>query len=205
MHEHQPWGPGGPRRRGPHFGPSSGLFTSGRFPAPGFGALGNGPKVGRGDVRAAVLTLVAERPLHGYQIIQEIAERSDGIWRPSPGSVYPAVRQLKDEGLVRIEREEGRRVVHLTAAGRAHVAEHADDLDAVWESVTGGVTDDMLELREVFCQLGFAFMQVAQTGTGGQVARARQVLDDTRRSLYQILADGDPDSRRPHTRGAAPR
>ncbi|MGH3345257.1 MAG: PadR family transcriptional regulator [Carbonactinosporaceae bacterium] len=155
--------------------------------------------MGRGDVRAAVLTLLAEQPLHGYQIIQVIAERSHGIWRPSPGSVYPAMRQLKHEGLVRIEHDEGRRVVHLTAAGRAHVEEHADELDAVWESVTCGVTDDMLELRELFCQLGSAFMQVAQTGTDGQLARARQVLDDTRRSLYQILADGDPGGQRPQT------
>src|SRR5262249_58969705 len=95
--------------------------------------FGRGPKVGRGDVRSAILRLLAEEPRNGYQIIQELTERSRGVWRPSPGSIYPALQQLEDEGLIQAEEQEGRRRYHLTDAGRGYVAARADEHAAPWE------------------------------------------------------------------------
>lgn len=150
-----------------------------------------GPRVGRGDVRAAILLLLAEQPLHGYQVIQLIEERSGGMWRPSAGSVYPALQQLEDEGLVRAEQQEGRRVFHLTDAGRAHVADHRDELAAARDAVTGGIDTGVVELHDLFHQVGVAFKQVTHVGTPKQVAAASDLLANTRRRLYRILADDD--------------
>ena len=99
-----------------------------------------GPRATRGDVRAAALALLAEEPMNGYQIIQAIGERSDGVWRPSPGSVYPALQQLEDEGLIRAEAGEGgRRAYQLTDEGRAYAEAHPDELRAPWDAVAGAV------------------------------------------------------------------
>jgi DNA-binding MarR family transcriptional regulator len=129
--------------------------------------------------------------MHGYQLIQEIAERSEGVWRPSAGSVYPVLQQLEDEGLVRIERVDGRRVVHLTDAGTAYVEEHREELDAVFDAVTGHIDDGMMDLFDLVRQGGMAAMQVVHAGTPNQIAKARQVLERTRQDLYKILAEGD--------------
>ena len=97
-----------------------------------------GPRAKRGDVRAAALALLAEQPMNGYQIIQEIGERSGGVWRPSPGSIYPALQQLEDEGLIRAEAGEGgRRAFQLTDEGRAYAAAHSAELTAPWDVVAG--------------------------------------------------------------------
>ena len=169
---------------GPGVGPG-GFFGPG--PAP-FGAT---PKVKRGDVRAAALALLAEGPRNGYQIIQEIAERSHGIWRPSPGSVYPALQQLEDEGLVRAEEESGRRTYHLTDAGRTHMAEHHDGVAEPWATVAESVSEEMVDLRVLFGQVGMAMRQVMEAGTPAQHNGARKILADTRRALYRLLAE-DP-------------
>ncbi|GAA4885652.1 PadR family transcriptional regulator [Actinomycetospora straminea] len=198
------FGHGGPRggfrrgggRGGPFGRPGGpGGFGFGGFGGPGPfgpGGHGGGPRGGhrgrraRGDVRTAVLALLAEEPMHGYQIIQEIGERSGGSWRPSPGSVYPTVAQLADEGLVRTEKAEGRSVIHLTDAGRAHVDEHREELDAVWS--TAAAEDGFGALREAGRGLFGAVAQVAQVGRDEQVAEAVRLLDDTRRRLYLLLA-----------------
>ena len=148
--------------------------------------------MGRGDVRAAMLLLLAERPLHGYQLIQEISELSSGLWRPSPGSVYPALQLLEDEGLIRAEQEAERRVFHLTDAGRAYVETHRKELVAARDAVTGAVDVAVLELRDLHEQLGAALMQVARAGTPSQIAEARGLLAGMRRQLYRILADDEP-------------
>jgi len=184
------WG-AGRRHHGGGFRPSFG----GHFPNPWGGPpFRSGPKVGRGDVRAAVLVVLADGPLHGYQIIQEIAERSGGVWRPSPGSVYPAVQQLADEGLVRVQETGARRVVHLTDAGRSYVEQNAGDLAAVWDTVSDGVPQGVMELRTLIGQVAAAAMQVAQAGSEAQRVQAGKILSATRRSLYQLLAgdDGSP-------------
>ena len=168
-------------RHGPRGG--SWLFGKG-FPGPGFG---RGPKVGRGDVREALLALLAERPMHGYQMISELTERSGGMWRPSPGSVYPVLSLLADEGLVRAEEADGRRVYHLTEAGRAHVEARAGE-PKPWETAAAAADDGMAALHTLAFGVGAAVVQVAQAGTEAQIAAAKTVLAEARRSLYRILA-----------------
>ena len=114
-----------------------------------------GPRVRRGDVRAAALALLAEEPRNGYQLIQEIAERSDGVWQPSPGSMYPALQQLEDEGLIQAETPEGgRKRYALTAEGREYVAAHADEVRAPWDDVASSVGTDAIELRRLIAAGG---------------------------------------------------
>ena len=182
-----PWGFGG----GPGFPPFGGFFHPGRSRGPrGW----RGHRAGRGDVRNAVLALLSEQPLNGYQVMQELAQRSRGFWRPSPGSVYPALQQLEDEGLVRAEEKEGRRVFQLTDAGRAYVEAHKEEFSAPWETASEGVDQGLVELRDLAFQVGGAVMQVAHAGSEAQVARAKQVLTDTRKALYRILADEEPET-----------
>src|SRR5689334_19517297 len=215
MHGEEAWGPRedegwGPPHRGRGRGPGHRGGRPGRppFGPPGFGgpmgfAAGFGPwpgepkfhrarRVRRGDVRAAALSLLAEEPRNGYQIIQEIAERSGGVWQPSPGSVYPALQQLEDEGLIHAETPEGgRKRYALTAEGREYVTAHADEVRAPWDDVAGSVGADAIELRKLFGAVAMAGMQVVQVGTPAQVAQARQILTDARRKLYAILAADD--------------
>jgi DNA-binding PadR family transcriptional regulator len=130
--------------------------------------------------------------MHGYQIIQEIAERSNNVWRPSPGSVYPALQLLEDEGLIRAEQSEERKVFQLTDAGRAYVETNRAELDTAWQSVTTSVDDGTLQLRDLLGQVATAVQQVAQVGTPAQLAAAQTLLTNMRRQLYRILADDVP-------------
>jgi len=149
-------------------------------------------RAGRGDVRTAILALLSEEPRHGYQIIQDITERSGGAWKPSPGSVYPALSALQDEGLVDDEKIEGRRVFALTEAGRAHVADRADELSHVFDANSGEAEDgEVTDLRQLLFSVGAAAVQVVTTGSPEQVAGARAVLSQARRDLYLLLADDD--------------
>ncbi len=184
---------GGP---GPGPGPWGGPFEfgtrGGPFGPPKFG--GRGPRVRRGDVRAAILDLLGDgQPWNGYQIIQEIGARTQGLWRPSAGSVYPALQQLEDEALIQTEAgEDRRRMYTLTEEGRAYVEEHADELKASWDAVTGSVNDTEVQLRHTIHQVMVAVSQVAQAGSAAQVQQAGKILADTRRALYRILAsDGE--------------
>jgi len=187
-----PGGPGFPP--GPP-GPPGPMFGFG----PWFGEPGRrgmrGPRAKRGDVRAAALALLAEEPMNGYQIIQAIGERSDGVWRPSPGSVYPALQQLEDEGLIRAEAGDGgRRAYRLTDEGRSYVEAHPDEVRAPWDAVAGSVGDTALEMRSLIGQVGMAAFQVVSAGTEGQVAQARTVLTDARKALYRLLAADDDEA-----------
>jgi DNA-binding PadR family transcriptional regulator len=154
---------------------------------------GRGPRARRGDVRAAILDLLAEgEPWNGYQIIQEIAERTHGVWRPSAGSVYPALQQLEDEGLISPEGEGRRRMYSLTDQGRAYAEAHADELRESWDAAAGMADDAALELGEMIRQVMMAVMEVRRVGSASQLAAARRVLTETRRSMYRILADDQP-------------
>jgi DNA-binding PadR family transcriptional regulator len=159
------------------------------FGGPG-GPFGRGQRARRGDVRAALLALLAEEPRNGYQLMQEIERRSDGVWRPSPGSVYPALQQLEDEGLVRSDMSEGRKLYHLTDAGR-EAAEAASAEGAPWDAASESVDSDAWELFNVARQVGMAIFQIAQVGTAEQLASAREILVNARRSLYGILAEDE--------------
>jgi DNA-binding PadR family transcriptional regulator len=149
------------------------------------------PKVSRGDVRSAILHLLAEGPMHGYQIMSELAERTEGIWQPSPGSIYPTLNQLEDEDLVRPEEKEGKKVYALTDEGRAQV--EANEEDAPWESFSSPYSKGLMALREAGFQVGAALMQVARAGSEDQVAKTREILEEARRRIYGLLA-GEEDA-----------
>ena len=148
-----------------------------------------GTRMGRGDVRAAVLALLAERPMHGYQIIHEIEERSGGSWKPSPGSVYPTLQLLNDEGLISAEESNGRKTYALTEAGRAEAA-RAGASEPWGASGTGseGGDRDFAALPKAGFELAQAAAQVGRTGTPEQVKQAVAELEDARRRLYSIVA-----------------
>ncbi len=189
-HRHgHPRGPrdGGPGGRGGFEG-----FPFGGFGGPGGGRFGRSRKARRGDIRTAALLLLAEEPRNGYQIMQEVEERSDGVWRPSPGSVYPALQQLEDEGLIRSSEGGGGtgKVFELTDAGQARVGERDSDAPAPWEQMSGSISDQAHELGAIMREFASAFAQVMRNGNEAQIAEARKVLVAARRDLYRILADG---------------
>src|ERR1700749_1707473 len=177
-----PWG-GGPFE----FGARGGPFGPPRF-------RGRGPRVRRGDVRAAILDLLGEgESWNGYQIIQEIGARTQGVWRPSAGSVYPALQQLEDEGLISpAAGGERQRNYTLTDEGRTYVQAHADDLKASWAAVPGSVDDAAVQIHNLARNVAMATVQVAQAGTPAQIQQASKILADARKALYRILAtDGE--------------
>jgi DNA-binding PadR family transcriptional regulator len=173
----------GHRRRGMGFGPRGGF---------GPGQFGGRHKAGRGDIRAAILALLTEEPMHGYQIIREIADRSEGAWTPSPGSVYPTLQQLTDEGLVRSSETDGKRVYELTDDGRSQAESRKGALP--WEEAAEGADDDLVALRDLVFQVMSATHQVAHAGTTKQLEAAQEILRGARKSLYQLLADDDAHS-----------
>ena len=185
------------RRREFDRGPRMGGFG---FPFPPFGGFGfgRGPAVRRGDVRSGVLALLREAPMHGYQIIQELSERSGGIWRPSAGSVYPTLQQLQDEGLVRSDERDGRRVFELTDQGRAEADATARPGREPWK-LDGA--DDANDFRKALMLLMKASMQVSQAGRPETVAEARRILVDARRSMYRLLAEDDTEPSEPSADG----
>jgi DNA-binding PadR family transcriptional regulator len=196
-HRHHGFGGHGPR------GEDFGGFPFGGG-GPGFGPGGGGPrwrggrKARRGDIRTAALLLLAEEPRNGYQIMQEVQERSDGAWRPSPGSVYPALAQLEDEGLIRSEEIDGRKAYRLTVDGLAHVEERDPERPAPWEQMSGDTPPKAVELGKIMREVAFAFMQVMRTGSEAQQEQARKVLADVRRDLYRILGEGgEPEGSEP--------
>src|SRR5690348_15316635 len=157
---------------------------------PGPPGFARGPKASRGDVRAAILALLREGPRNGYQIMSEIEERSGGAWRPSPGAVYPALSQLADEGLIEAEESGGKRTFRLTDEGRQYVQDHPEAARAAWESMT----HEPGEMPGLFVQaarLGGAIVQMAKEGTPQQIHEAEALLEQARRTMYQILADDE--------------
>jgi len=193
-----PWGGGGPGWGGGRQGPPpwvAGLFGLDQ------GERRRGPRARRGDVRSAILDVLRTaqegEPVNGYQIIQQIAEKSGEAWKPSPGSVYPTIQQLQDEGLVAADEASSRRTVRLTEDGETYVVEHADELAAVWtpfEAREREERSDYADLKPEIGQVMGAVWQVVTTGSQAQRRAAVDVLVDARRKLYGILADGDPET-----------
>lgn len=174
------WGPDGP---GHHHGFGPGFRRHMGFFGPPWAS---GRRARRGDVRVGVLRVVAERPLHGYDIIRELEERSGGLWRPSPGSIYPTLQLLEDEGLVTSEERDGRRVFSITQAGREELEARMGEA-APWEFAKE--PEEIASLREALFPLGAAAMQIASTASTEQIKRAAEVLADARRKLYAILSE----------------
>lgn len=203
-----PFGTGAGNGAGNTDSPLGGIFGSGGFGGANgpagtlFDALdqlrksfeqrpSGGTRMAKGDVRTAVLSLLAEKPMHGYQIINEIAERSGGSWKPSAGSVYPTLQLLADEGLIEAEEQNGRKTYSLTEAGRA-VATETTEAPAPWESSStkDGHRNDprFTALPKAGVDLAAAAAQVGRSGSPEQVQAAIEILDDARRRLYSILA-----------------
>src|SRR5829696_4773974 len=185
----------GRRGRGggfPGFGPWA--FFGGQAPwgPPTFGGP-RGPRARRGDIRAAVLAVLSERPMNGYQIIQEIAERSQRVWKPSPGSIYPTLQQLEDEGLVRADEESGRRTFTLTDEGQSYVDQHPDEAGSIWLGLADSSEDDNA-FKPLIGQVASAVWQIVAMGTPEQQAKGREALIDLRRKLYGILAEDDTEA-----------
>lgn len=147
---------------------------------------GAGTRAGRGEVRTAVLALLADQPMHGYQIIHEIEERSGGSWKPSAGSVYPTLQLLADEGLISAEESNGRKIYSLTDEGREAVAD--TDTSAPWDTTGSAAGHRHGALPKAGIELAQAAAQVSRTGSPEQITEAVTVLDDARRRLYSILA-----------------
>jgi DNA-binding PadR family transcriptional regulator len=163
---------------------------AGPLPDPPFGG-GRGRKR-RGDVRSAVLRLLAEEPRNGYQLMQEIEERSGGRWRPSPGSVYPTLQQLEDEGLIQPFERDGTKLFELTNAGREQVSAAGSEV-APWDDEDA--PEGLMDLKSQIKQIHIAAMQVLHAGSRDQVKRASKALADTRKAMYRILAeDEEPDA-----------
>ena len=178
---HRGPGHGGPGRHG-----GGGPFPGGPW---GFGGP-RGRRARRGDVRAALLVLLGEEPRNGYQLMQEIEQRSEGVWRPSPGSVYPALQQLEDEGLVVTVQADGGRVYELTDAGRAAVEERGD-APTPWDAVKEDGGPAPRRLGHLIKEVAMASAQVIHTGDAGKMEKAEALMKETRRSLYRILADDE--------------
>lgn len=146
-----------------------------------------GPRARRGDTRAAALLLLADEPRNGYQLMQEIEERSDGVWRPSPGSIYPALQQLADEGLI----DAKGKLYEMTEAGRTYVETNREELGTPWDAVKDkdSAGDGRTDAREQIGQTAMAFVQVMRVGNDEQRAQARTILVESRKKLYQILSE----------------
>jgi len=158
----------------------------------GHGPHGHGPwsRARRGNVRAAILSVLAEEPMHGYQIMQQLEQRSGGAWRPSPGSVYPTLQLLEDQGLIKGEEAEGKRVFSLTEAG---VAEAAVVKERLGDSPfgEGGEQNPRAALFQAVIALHGATKQVGMTGSADDVQKALAIVKDARKRLYELLAEAE--------------
>lgn len=163
------WERGGPHGRGGH------------------GGRGRGRGGRRVNVRATVLALLTERAMHGYEMIQELESRTGGVWRPSPGSIYPTLQLLEDEGLIVSEEAGGRKRFTLTEAGRAEAGRAEGP--APWEAFGADEVAQARDFREAAGGIMNALRQVGMAGTEQQRERALEVLNETRRKLYAILAE----------------
>ena len=158
---------------------------------PQMGGFGRGRRMRRGNVRAAILLLLEDEARNGYQLMQELEERSGGAWRPSPGSVYPALQLLADEGLIRSVARETGNVYELTDEGRKHLDEHRERIGTPWEQAGADVPEGVRELMRLAMQVGIAARQVVHAGSVAQAKEASEILANTRRALYRILAEDD--------------
>ena len=169
--------PRGSGRRGAH----------GHFAGPRGRGMG---RAARGQLRAAVLLLLAEKPRHGYDLIAELTDRSDGAWSPSPGAIYPMLRRLSVKGLVEPnESEDGRRSFSLTAEGRAYVDERRAEWGEPWKDAAADGRQPGRRLGEAGRSLAAAVSQLAKVGTEEQIGKAEELLDRTRKEIYALLAE----------------
>jgi DNA-binding PadR family transcriptional regulator len=153
----------------------------------------------RGDIRLGILALLCEEPRNGYQLMQELEARSEGSWRPSPGSVYPCLQQLEDEELVEVRSSTQGKVYQLTSKGKTWAGKHAEELKAPWKQDRGeeGPGDRhalMQSIRQIMSMLG----HLSQTGTPKQLEEAQRALDQARKAIGRIaFLDDDAEAAAP--------
>ena len=156
---------------------------------------GHGPgpwaRARRGNVRAAILSVLSDEPMHGYQIMKRLEERSGGMWRPSPGSVYPTLQMLEDEDLVKGEEIDGKRVFSLTDAGRIAAAESKERHGAPWERDDEKDASPRFKLRRSVFQLGGAVRQIGMEGTAAQIEQTLEILAEARKRVYALLSEAE--------------
>ncbi len=148
-----------------------------------------GGRMRRGDIRTALLAALDDGPGHGYELIQRLEAKSEGAWRPSPGSVYPTLQLLEDEGLVQSTERDGKRVYEVTDAGRAEAATRIGEAGGTPWEVAGRDGRPSGELREAMGLLHLAAKQVGMAGTDAQREQAIAIIRDARKQLYTLLAD----------------
>jgi DNA-binding PadR family transcriptional regulator len=191
---------GGRGPRGGHHGHRGGFGGpgwgrgpwGGRGWGPPFDFPGRGPRARRGDIRAAILHLLADRPMHGYEMIRELQERSNGVWKPSAGSIYPTLQLLEDEGLVTANEESGKKLYSLTDAGRDEIG--GDEPQAApWEEFADLASSPYHQLRVTMGLLAAAG-QAAHAANEDQLKRITQVLSEARSKIYRILGEDDPEA-----------
>ncbi|CAN5407347.1 PadR family transcriptional regulator [soil metagenome] len=178
MAEHR----GGPHRHGRAVG--------------GLRAHRHGPRAQRGDVRAAILALLTEKPMHGYEMLKELEARTEGVWKPSAGSIYPTLQLREDEGLIEGTEAGGKRRFTLTDAGTEQAGKRESETSP-WDEVSAGAGADRAKLGTALHQLNAAVGQLVVAATPEQRDRGRAVLDEARRSVYGILAETDPEADKP--------
>ncbi|AKG24838.1 hypothetical protein IJ00_25255 [Calothrix sp. 336/3] len=142
----------------------------------------------RGDIKYILLTLLAEQPRHGYELIKELEARYAGFWKPSPGSVYPTLQLLEEGGYLISEQVQGKRVYTITDAGQELLAERGDR--PTWMN-RREQPQELMELQKAMTDVGAAVMQVARSGNSQQIARVKELLNRVRREVYGILAEDD--------------
>ena len=192
FHEEPGCGPGEGFRQWPRGYTGERRFHEGHGPHGHWGPRGFGPhgRARRGNVRAAVLAVLAEQPMHGYEVMQQLESRSGGMWRPSPGSVYPTLQLLEDQGLVRSEEVDGRRVFSLTDEGKAE-AETITQQGPPWATSESGPGGARFKLRGAAMQLMAAVRQVGMAGSQEQIDKTLEILSDARKRIYGLLAESE--------------
>ncbi|WP_425146716.1 PadR family transcriptional regulator [Deinococcus sp.] len=186
--------PGDHRQHAHRGGRPRGPFDEGEGDLGGRPLFRGGPRNPRaktGNLRLSILALLSEEARNGYSMIQELAGRSGGLWQPSPGSMYPALSQLEDEGLIAAQTLDGKKAYVLTEAGQTYVQAHAEDLKAPWDTGSADGRVGHIELRQGLQALMGAAMQVAREGNAAQLQQAQTVLKDARKALYRLLAEDD--------------
>ncbi|KAA1422857.1 PadR family transcriptional regulator [Mumia zhuanghuii] len=177
-----------PRGHGRGYGRGDVGIGPGGF-GPGFGdrRRGGGPRARRGTVRLAALSVIAENPTNGYGLINAFGERTDGRWLPSPGSIYPVLRRLTDDGLIEPTDDEAGQF-RITEAGTAYLGEHADEVAGAWEG-SRPRSKSQEDLASSARKLVRAARQLADDASDDQRERATEILDEARRRLYGLLAE----------------
>ncbi len=179
-----PFPPGPPGGWG---GPGFGGGPGRGFGGPGSRGHHRGRGGRRGNVRAAILALLTERPMHGYEMIQELDQRTGGVWRPSPGSIYPTLQLLEDEGLITSQEAGGRKAYTLTETGQTEAATAA--ANAPWAEFSAETVSSGHDTRDAVAGIMMALKQIGFERDHDQWNRAVEVLNETKRKLYAILAD----------------